>query len=170
MLHKPMPTIFILLSAGVLALAACGGDSERAATAGPETRYVPTAGAGGTLSITAAKLAADYDLNDVDADAKFKGKELEIVGSVISFGTNKSEVSYVILQGSGVSFTPGTAVECVLTESGVDALSRVSIMATATIKGTVQGFGETVKDVEGQFALFNSTGNDITISECLVLP
>jgi hypothetical protein len=162
--------MFILLSAGLLALAACGGDSEQAATAGPETRYVPTAGAGGTLSITAAKLAADYDLNDVDADAKFKGKELEIVGSVISFGTNKSEVSYVILQGSGVSFTPGTAVECVLTESGVDALSRVSIMATATIKGTVQGFGETVKDVEGQFALFNSTGNDITISECLVLP
>ena len=89
---------------------------------------------------------------------------------MISSGTNKSGVSYVILQGSGVSFTPGTAIECVLTEDGVEALSRVSIMETVTIRGTVRGFSETVKDVEGQFALFNSTGLDIAITECSVLP
>ena len=121
-------------------------------------------------TVLASKLAGEYELDEEAAKVKYDGKEFDIEGSVISSGTNKSGVSYVILQGSGVSFTPGTAIECVLTDSGVEALSRVSIMETVTIRGTVRGFSDTVKDIEGQFALFNSTGNDIAITECSVLP
>lgn len=166
-------SIICLLSALLLAVAACGGDSddpeptpapETAETeAAPETQDTPE-------TVLASDLASDYELDEEAAIAKYDGKEFDIEGSVISSGTNKSGVSYVILQGSGVSFTPGTAIECVLTEEGTEALSRVSIMETVTIRGTVRGFSETVKDVEGQFALFNSTGLDIGITECAVLP
>ena len=143
--------------------AACGGDSDDAEPTAPaETAE--------TEAVLASKLAGEYELDEEAAKVKYDGKEFDIEGSVISSGTNKSGVSYVILQGSGVSFTPGTAIECVLTESGVEALSRVSIMETVIIRGTVRGFSDTVKDIEGQFALFNSTGNDIAITECSVLP
>ena len=147
--------------------AACGGDSEDAETPAPGAE---TAAQDASETVQASKLAADYELDEEAAKVKYDGKEFDIEGSVISSGTNKSGVSYVILQGSGVSFTPGTAIECVLTDSGVEALSRVSIMETVTIRGTVRGFSDTVKDIEGQFALFHSTGNDIAITECSVLP
>lgn len=166
-------SIICLMAAVLMTSAACGGDSEDAeptapaetaqTEAAPETQDTPE-------EILASDLASDYELDEEAAKAKYDGKEFDIEGSVISSGTNKSGVSYVILQGSGVSFTPGTAIECVLTEDSVDALSRVSIMETVTIRGTVRGFSETVKDVEGQFALFNSTGLDIGITECSVLP
>jgi hypothetical protein len=168
-MSKGMLTSFIicLLTAGLLMAAACGGDSEDAETPAPGAE---TAAQDASETVQASKLAADYELDEEAAKVKYDGKEFDIEGSVISSGTNKSGVSYVILQGSGVSFTPGTAIECVLTDSGVEALSRVSIMETVTIRGTVRGFSDTVKDIEGQFALFNSTGNDIAITECSVLP
>ena len=168
-MSKGMLTSFIicLLTAGLLMAAACGGDSEDAETPAPGAE---TAAQDASETVQASKLAADYELDEEAAKVKYDGKEFDIEGSVISSGTNKSGVSYVILQGSGVSFTPGTAIECVLTDSGVEALSRVSIMETVTIRGTVRGFSDTVKDIEGQVALFNSTGNDIAITECSVLP
>ena len=168
-MSKGMLTSFIicLLTAGLLMAAACGGDSEDAETPAPGAE---TAAQDASETVLASKLAGEYELDEEAAKVKYDGKEFDIEGSVISSGTNKSGVSYVILQGSGVSFTPGTAIECVLTDSGVEALSRVSIMETVTIRGTVRGFSDTVKDIEGQFALFNSTGNDIAITECSVLP
>ena len=168
-MSKRMLTYFFicLLTAGLLMAAACGGDSENAETPAPTAE---TEAQDASETVKASKLAADYELDEEAAKVKYDGKEFDIEGSVISSGTNKSGVSYVILQGSGVSFTPGTAIECVLTDSGVEALSRVSIMETFTIRGTVRGFSDTVKDIEGQFALFNSTGNDIAITECSVLP
>jgi hypothetical protein len=162
-----------LLAAVLLASAACGGDSDDAEPTAPaetaETEAAPQA-QDAAETVKASKLAGEYELDEEAAKVKYDGKEFDIEGSVISSGTNKSGVSYVILQGSGVSYTPGTAIECVLTEAGVEALSRVSIMETVTIRGTVRGFSDTVKDVEGQFALFNSTGNDIAITDCSVLP
>ena len=174
-MSKRMLTSFIicLLTAGLLMAAACGGDSDDAEPTAPaetaETEAVSEA-SWASETVLASKLAGEYELDEEAAKVKYDGKEFDIEGSVISSGTNKSGVSYVILQGSGVSFTPGTAIECVLTDSGVEALSRVSIMETVTIRGTVRGFSDTVKDIEGQFALFNSTGNDIAITECSVLP
>ena len=82
----------------------------------------------------------------------------------------KDNVSYVNLQGGGASFMPGTAVQCLLTESGLEALSRVRITELVTVRGTIEGFGESVKDADGQFALFISAGSDLTISDCSVLP
>ena len=174
MSRRMLTCFFIcLLTAGLLMAAACGGDSDDAEPTAPaetaETEAAPQA-QDAAETVKASKLAGEYELDEEAAKVKYDGKEFDIEGSVISSGTNKSGVSYVILQGSGVSYTPGTAIECVLTEAGVEALSRVSIMETVTIRGTVRGFSDTVKDVEGQFALFNSTGNDIAITDCSVLP
>ena len=120
-------------------------------------------------AIAAAKLAGDYSLDEAAADARFKGKTIDVTGMVVAFGTNNSNVSYVNLQGTGYGDDAGTAVQCLLTESGLEALSRVRVTELVTVRGTVEGFGESVEDAEGQFALFISTGLDLTISDCSVV-
>jgi hypothetical protein len=153
---------------GLLALTACGGDSDESAPSGSAAAQ-PTAEPA-PEAIKASKLASDYELDAAAADARFKGKEINVTGTIVTFGTNKDNVSYVNLQGSGASFMPGNAVQCLLTESGLEALSRVRVTELVTVRGTVEGFGDSVKDADSQFALFISTGRDLTMSDCSVLP
>ena len=150
----------------LLALSACGGSDEPIPSLPGAAR--PTAVLAPD-SITAAQLAGEFDLDSVAADAKFKGKTLDVTGSVISLGTNKSKVSYINLQGAGYGDDAGTAVQCVLTESDSEALSELSPMEVVTIRGTVEGLGDSVKDTDDQFALFIATGLDLTIGDCSVV-
>ena len=60
-------------------------------------------------------------------------------------------------------------MQCVLTESGTEVLSELWVTEAVTIRGTIQGFGESVKDSEGQVALFISTELDPAISDCFVV-
>ena len=167
-MRRLVATTLSLALLGLLALTGCGGDSEDSASSGSGAAQ-PTAEPA-PETIAASKLAAEYDLDEAAADAKFKGKAIEVTGTIVTFGTNKSNVSYVNLQGGGASFMPGTAVQCLLTESGLEALSRVRVTELVTIRGTVEGFGKSVKDADSQFALFISTGKDLTMSDCSVLP
>ena len=159
--------VFLLLMVPILSLTACGGSEESApsesAAAQPAAEPAPKA-------IKASQLAGDYSLDEAAADARFKGKTIDVTGMIVAFGTNKSNVSYVNLQGTGYGDDAGTAVQCLLTESGLEALSRVRVTELVTIRGTVEGFGESVKDADSQFALFISTGSDLTISDCSLLP
>ena len=161
-------TALSLAVLGLLALTGCGGDSDESAPSGsaaaqPTIEPVPE-------TVKASKLASEYELDEAAADARVKGKEITVTGTIITFGTNKDNVSYVNLQGSGASFMPGNAVQCLLTESGLEALSRVRVTEPVTIRGTMEGFGDSVKDADSQFALFISTGSDLTVSDCFVLP
>jgi hypothetical protein len=158
--------VLLLLLAGSLSLTACGGSDEStpsgSAAAQPTVEPAPE-------TIPATKLAGDYSQNEAAADARFKGRTIDVTGMVVAFGTNKSNVSYVNLQGTGYGDDAGTAVQCVLTESGTEVLSALRVMEAVTVRGTIQGFGESVKDSEGQVALFISTGLDLTISDCSVV-
>ena len=39
-----------------------------------------------------------------------------------------------------------------------------------TVQGIVEGYADTVKDEEGQIALFNALGEIVTLSDCLIVP
>ena len=160
--------LIILLFAAVaqIVLASCGGSDDSVPTvtgaaARPTAELAPD-------SIAATQLAGEYDLDSVAAAAKFKGKTLDVNGTVISLGTNKSGVSYVDLRGTG-NYDAGSVVQCVLTNTGTTALSQIGVMEDVTITGTVEGPGESVKDKEGQLSLFMSTGLDVIIGDCSVV-
>ena len=158
--------VLLLLMVGILSLTACGGSDE--STPSGSAADQPTAEPA-PETIKASKLAADYSLDEAAADARLKGKTIDVTGTVITFGTNKAGVSYVNLQGGGYGDDAGTAVQCVLTESGTEVMSEIRVMEAVTVRGTIQGFGESVKDSEGQVALFISTGLDLTINDCFVV-
>ena len=120
-----------------------------------------------TLVFTAGFFADEY--RDADAaDAKFKGKLVELTGMVGTFGTNKDNVAYINLQGGRGQ--GGVPIQCVFTEPGPkESFPDLVIGQTASVTGTVEGHTPTVKDEEGQFALFMSLGDILTLSDCSVI-
>ena len=100
-------------------------------------------------------------------DAKVRGKLVEITGMVSTFGTNKNDVAYVNIQGA----SRGGPIQCIFTEPGPkESFSDLRSGQQSTVRGIAEGYGETVKDEEGQFALFMSQGDIITLSDCSLVP
>ena len=99
-------------------------------------------------------------------DAKVRGKLVEVTGMVSTFGTNKDDVGYVNIQGA----SRGAPIQCVFTEPGPkESFADPRQGQRSTLRGIAEGYGETVKDEEGQFALFMSQGDIITLSDCSVV-
>lgn len=54
-----------------------------------------------TISVSSSQLYADYRANEVAADAKYKGKILDISGTVTGIGNDILDNGYVTLYGDG---------------------------------------------------------------------
>ena len=145
-----------------MAFAACGGpDDEDRDTA----RAAAQASTPGLASVTARLLAAEYARDATAAQAKYGGRLLEVAGTVGAFGTNKGDVSYVILTGIG-GYDGGPTIQCVFAEDTTIDFSTITRAQPATLTGYAQGIAETVEDQEGQFALFISVGKRLTLNDC----
>ena len=158
--------VFLVTVVGIISLTACGGSSG-ASTTGPTQAEIRSEGAvPETLSFVAGFFASEYMRDPAGADAEFKGKRVEVSGVVGIFGTNKDSVAYVSLQGA----SRGAPIQCVFTEPGPkESFPDLVVGQTATVTGIAEGYSPTVKDQEGQFALFMSQGDIITLSDCSVV-
>ncbi len=173
MRSKSKHLIFAWLALGVICFAACSGDSatETDSAASSDSGYVPpyqrsdTGNVAGTIE--AIKLAGAFDVDAESADSEFNGKQMIVNGKVTSRGRNKAGTAYIVLQGTGV-WDPGLSVECVEASIKLD-VDSVNVMDNVSIRGVVQGFMDTVKDLDDQRGLFNSTGKEIQISGCVLV-
>ena len=166
--------LYGFLALGIMCLAACSGDSEQnsdsasAVQSGSQvTRTEAIIPRQELKTVQAIKLAGAFDVDEQSADAEYMGKEIKVTGAVTSIGTNKAGVSYIILRGTG-NYDPGLSIECVEGTIRLD-IENVSIMANITVRGHVQGFQDTIKDVDDQRMLFNSTGKEIKLGGCSVV-
>ena len=152
-------------------MAACGDSSDEATTQ-PSAVEMKTKGTvPENLSFTSGIFANEYLRDGAAADANFKGKLVELTGPVSTFGTNKDNVAYLDLQGTGGGDSGGSPIQCVFTEPGPkDAFSDLMPGLPTTVQGIVEGYADTVKDEEGQIALFNALGEIVTLSDCLIVP
>ena len=160
--------LYGFLTLGIMCLAACSGDSEQ----NSDSASAVQSGSQGTRTeelktVQAIKLAGAFDVDEQSAAAEYMGKEIKVTGAVTSIGTNKAGVSYIILRGTG-NYDPGLSIECVEGSIRLD-IENVSIMANIIVRGHVQGFQDTIKDVDDQRMLFNSTGKEIQLAGCSVV-
>ena len=160
--------LYGFLALGIMCLAACSGDSEQ----NSDSASAVQSGSQGTRTeelktVQAIKLAGAFDVDEQSAAAEYMGKEIKVTGAVTSIGTNKAGVSYIILRGTG-NYDPGLSIECVEGSIRLD-IENVSIMANIIVRGHVQGFQDTIKDVDDQRMLFNSTGKEIQLAGCSVV-
>ena len=178
MKSKSMHLVFAWLALGVICFAACSQDSGAgdSATEGDSSNssdsgYIPPYKRSDTGNVTgtieAIKLAGAFDVDGESADAEFKDKQMIVNGKVTSKGRNKAGTAYIILQGTGV-WDPGLSVECVEASIRLD-VDSVNVMDEVSVRGVVQGFMDTVKDLDDQRGLFNSTGKEVQISGCVLI-
>lgn len=156
---------FLLLTLGTLLLTACGGSSGGAAPE-PTAETAIEGAVPASLTFKSGIFAGEYMRDAAATDAKVRGKLVEVTGMVSTFGTNKDNVAYVNIQGA----SRGAPIQCVFAEPGPkESFSGLTQGQQSTVRGIAEGYSETVKDEEGQFALFMSQGDIITLSDCSVV-
>ena len=92
---------------------------------------------GKTTTINAFQLVDDYKNNEVAADERYKGKVLEVSGSIESIGKDLMDTMYVSFGGGGKFEL--RRVQCFFDDSETDKLAKLSKGQWITIKGRCDG-------------------------------
>lgn len=90
------------------------------------------------LTVTAFKMASDYKENEVAADAKYKGKVVEISGSVDTIGKDALDTPYIAFTTEN-QYEIINRIQCMFGRNDTDALSSVSKGQKITLRGEVSG-------------------------------
>jgi hypothetical protein len=87
------------------------------------------------ITVSARQLYADYEANGVAADAKYKGKVLQVTGVVNTIDRDIMDKIYVTLKGNQYFGD----IQCFFAESHIGTASQLSKGQTITVKGKCDG-------------------------------
>lgn len=90
-----------------------------------------------TLKVTAVQLSGDYKANEIAAEAKYKGKLLEISGLVGDIGKDITDTPYITFQIDQYSIV--NQVQCMFSKSDEQLLASISKGQRLTVTGEVSG-------------------------------
>ena len=90
-----------------------------------------------TVKVKAEDLLEAFEANQVNAENQYKGKTLEITGTVDSISKDIMDDTYISLTGKG-DFS--WSVQCYLTKESIDAAANVKKGDTLTICGEYSSF------------------------------
>jgi len=127
-----MRTLLNVLSVVILAafaMMAAGSLESEESTESQVANQAPA------LTVSAVRLFADYDSNEVAADQKYKGKTLLVSGTVNDIGKDIMDTMYVTLVGDGVI----GQVQCFFAKSHAGALAGLSKGMNVSVKGRCDG-------------------------------
>lgn len=89
------------------------------------------------ITVTATQLLNDYESNEVAADAKYKGKLVEVSGTIENIGKDILDNPYVALEtNSGSSIF---VVQCMFDKSDQSQLATLTKNSRITLQGRVSG-------------------------------
>jgi hypothetical protein len=126
---------------GCIALISTGGKRD----GGQDSR--DASGGSSTLKFEANAIHAEYDANEVAADAKYKGKTLEVTGNVKEIGKGVFGGQFVAMTLSKNQFM--ASVRCEFPKSAEGELSKLSKGQRVTIRGKCEGFTLDTVHLEG---------------------
>lgn len=91
--------------------------------------------------ITAIKLCQEYDANEVAADENYKGRVIEVTGSINDIKKDVLDKMYVSLEGC--SFLED--VQCYFSENQTSALTKLKKEQKITVRGKCEGLFGTIR-------------------------
>ncbi len=115
----------------VIVIASSGGGSGSSGTNSSGSNQANTAPAEQAITVTATKLYADYKANEISADNTYKGKLVEVSGTVDNIGKDILDKPYISLKTGEII----GSVQCMLDD---DAIAEAGALAEGT-KVTMQG-------------------------------
>ena len=128
---------FAILLAAVLACADSPNRSKPSAQSSPGTLGANPATSTEAIVVTAPKLFAAYDANEVAADEIYKGKTLRVSGTIDAVGKDILDAMYVTLS-SGRQYSI-TNVQCMFSDDHKNALAGLKKGQSVTLLGTCNG-------------------------------
>ena len=87
------------------------------------------------IKVSASELYADYKANQVAADTKYKGKTIEVSGTINSIGKDILDTPYVSLNAGDILST----VQCMFDKSDSTQLGTLAKDTRITLTGKVRG-------------------------------
>ena len=161
----------LLISSITLIFAACGGSPEKSEpTAGPAAErpaaLAPGAAKDVGAEVPAAILAADYVIDEAEADSRYRGKDLQVAGLISEVGLSVEGLPYIALSTGW----EGAPVQCIFDDETAD-ISSLGIMQKVIASGTMDGLQDNAKPVaEGDVgSLFlKVSAKRVTLSGCSV--
>lgn len=87
------------------------------------------------IKVDAKKLSADYEANEVSADQQYKGKIVEVSGTIKDIGKDILDNPYVSFENGNSIF----GVQCMFDKSDANALASLSKAQKITLTGKVSG-------------------------------
>jgi len=89
------------------------------------------------IKVSAVQISQDYKDNEVAADAKYKGKLVEISGIVDTIGKDITDTPYIALKSYEYAIID--KIQCMFSKSDVEELSQVKKDQQITLQGEVSG-------------------------------
>ncbi len=124
----------------IVLLAVAGGLSSKSTpTQTPSTNNNITTGnvpRTPELKLTAIKLSEDYKANEVSADAKYKGKFIEVSGIIENIAKDILDTPYVTLKTDTYSII---SIQCMFNKNSESQLATLSKGQNITLQGEVSG-------------------------------
>lgn len=90
------------------------------------------------IKVTAQELLEAYDENGVAADKQYKGKELQVTGTVGSIGTDILDDAYITLKNEEDEYAI-ISVQCYFEKSEEDSIASLKAGDKVTVTGVCQG-------------------------------
>ena len=134
--HKIVTGILAVVAFFII-IAAIGGSGDTKSgdvVAGEKKQTVETP-AESSIKISAIQLQREYEANQVAADQKYKGKILEISGTVKDIGKDILDTPYVSFKTDGLLFT----VQCMFSKSDTDGLVSLKQGQSIVLQGKGDG-------------------------------
>jgi hypothetical protein len=131
--HPILTTLGVIIALGYLFSLA----SEKGASTNTGTASVPQEQAAAALKVSAETLRQAYKANEVSGDNQYKGKLVEIAGTIDSIGKDITDEAYVTFETpESVSFDH---VQCMFKKSEEATLGTLTKGQKITLQGTVSG-------------------------------
>lgn len=121
----------------IIAIVSPSGEEETVTPAAPTVTATP-APTPEIIRVTAQELYSAYEANEVAADAKYKGKVIEVSGVVDTIGKDFLGTPYVTLTSGGRYEVWG--VQCMFSNKDEPQLAQLSKGETVAVRGKCDGY------------------------------
>lgn len=128
--------VWVLIVLGIfIIIGSIGGSDQTSSTGGgSDVATAPEP----VFTLTAIQMASEYKENEVAADAKYKGKLVQLSGTVDTIGKDIADTPFIAFETEN-QYEIINRIQCMFKTGDTKALSAVSKGQKITLRGTVSG-------------------------------
>lgn len=135
--HPILTTIGVLFVIGLIGSALDKSPETKTVDTTSPTKQVETAKAPEVIKVTSSAMVKEYIANEVSADTKYKGKLVEISGTIKDIGKDIVDTPYIIIESNPSDYF--TQIQCMFSKSDIETVGSLQKNTAVVAQGEVSG-------------------------------